>query len=165
MATRARKPRQPSSKYREICEHCNGRGYYLPAWATAWDHAEDCATCHGDGEVCQSCGKAAPRTDPPTPHPCVGPADPADVTAILGYWANLPRWEVDEVWTRNGNVYCQISPRARLAECPADATIYRYELVDVRGEECVRFTEVGFMNGVTGKTAWTDDAEQAYDER
>lgn len=159
--------RQPSSKYREICDQCRGVGYYMPAWATHWDHAEECATCKGEGEVCQECGEPVPTTDPPTPHGCVGPADPADIMAITGYYSHLPRYEVDEVWTRNGKTYCSISERFRPFDCPPDAEIQRYELVErnVRGEdvETTRFTVVGHVNGVTGKTEWYDPDEQAYD--
>lgn len=166
MATRVRK--HPSSKYRIICDDCGGHGYYLPMRAKSWESAEDCPTCKGEGELCQHCGEPVPDTDPPTPHGCVGPADPCDVMALTGYFSNLPRYEIDEVWTRNGNVYVQVSSRIRMAECPPDATIYRYEIVErcVRGEdvETVKLTEIGWVSGTSGLTTWNDDSEQAYPE-
>lgn len=91
----------------------------------------------------------------------VKPADPAMAILVLGYYANLPRYEVEHIWQYEGQHYCSVAPKGRDAFTPPDSTIYRVEEAErnVRGEdvECLSFKEVGFYDGSKGRVVWSED--------
>lgn len=92
----------------------------------------------------------------------IEPPDPADVMCIVGYYADLPMFEVEAVWKKNGETYCAIGMRNVDAFTPADTTVYRYAIRErnVGGEdvETVCFEEVAWLSGTN--VVFNDEDEQ-----
>lgn len=78
-------------------------------------------------------------------------ADPADVMMIQGYWGNLTRYRVTDVWREDGQTLCQVEPASRDAFNPPDATIYRFTMAEAGAQ----FDEVSWVDG----TSWATFAE------
>jgi hypothetical protein len=77
----------------------------------------------------------------------IAPIDPADIICISGYFANLPRQQVERIYrSLTGEVLVDVDPRGYEAFERPDVVTYAYSIVErtVRGEtsEYVSLREV-----------------------
>lgn len=103
------------------------------------------ADCICGREYCENCRQDVLAV--------VAPVDPRDVRVISEFVANVSRNRnrVDCVFSLNGAVYAEVSPKHMAPWEPPDSRTYRLDRVErtIRGEdvETIVLTEVGWHDG------------------